>query len=558
MEMTVEQKRALALASARARAAAAAGQGAPAAQNGAPAPSEAPVPAFQRASGNGALLAGFQDAIIKGGLGLKQFFGGLSDDDRAVLTEMKKEAEADPEGFKRTFGDVAGNIVMTMLPGVGVGKAAMLPSLARTIAARSGSVAGGIGAAAATSGATSFALTPGEGDSFGEQMADKAKSAVQDAAVGGAMSAGGKLLKKALTKPFTPTTEAQRLMDQGVVPTLQQGSEAVVGRAIGGMSSGATKVKRRQDREILESYVKQFVAPGLDTSNMTLSEINAHARHLIEADRDGIFNGKRFSLPPQVRSFILSALQGPRGTEDDVVAEALRSFPKLGRAMMSTNNVPNIGPDKMKEIRQRIQDQIDRYPSGPMQDRVRMGAKERLIEVKDRFDNLVRDVALSPDERTRLGANDQQWKYFKRLQEASQTAPSHKNLRMEHLLQQFAEKDMQQTGGRVFAEMDDPALKNLLEPAMRVIGETPNQNQWRAALTTAKRAALPVIAGAGLASGGPLALLAPAYGASLMGQTRTGARILFGDTDVQKKMAEYLRRLEPYTAPAGFSLTPED
>ena len=186
-----------------------------------------------------------------------------------------------------------------------------------------------------------------------------------------------------------------------------------------------------------------------------------------------------------------------------------------------------------------------------------MGAKERLIEVKDRFDNLVRDVALSPDERLKLGANDQQWKYFKRLQEASQTAPSHKNLRMEHLLQQFAEKDMQQTGGRAFAEMDDPALKGLLEPAMRVMGETPNQNQWRAALTTVKRAAMPVVAGASLMSPWT-AVLAPAYGASLAGQTRTGAKILFGDTDTQKKMAEYLRRLEPYTASAGFSLTPED
>ena len=48
------------------------------------------------------------------------------------------------------------------------------------------------------------------------------------------------------------------------------------------------------------------------------------------------------------------------------------------------------------------------------------------------------------------------------------------------------------------------------------------------------------------------AVLAPAYGASLIGQTRGGARYLFGDYDWQKKLAEMLRQSNiPVGAGAG-------
>lgn len=538
----------------RKHAARTAGQAAPAAQTAPPAASE-PAPAtFERAAGGGPVRAGVADAAIKGYLGLKSFVGGLDKDEQGVLAQMKKESDADPEGRWRTAGDIGGNVLMTALPGVGVGKAALLPKLAKTIAARSSPAAGAIGAGAAVSGAQSLALTPGEGESFGEQMTNKAKAAITDSALGGAFSAGGQVLKKWATKMFTPTAEAQTLFDQGVNPTLQQGADNWFGRAVGGMSSGAARTKQRQDREILESFVKQYVAPGLDVGEMKLSEINALANQLITADRNGILGDKTFKLGNPERIAVLRAMSGPAGTQRDVTAEALKSFPALGDAMQSTNPV-RMGYGRFNDIRGRFQDAINSQPGN---DRVSIVAKQNLIKAKDKFDELVRDPALSPDEALHLATNDQQYKYFKRLQEASETAASHKNLRVEHLTQQFAEKAKDSGVPQQFAEMDDPALKHLLEPAMRVIGETPNQNQWRAAFTTAKRAAMPVAATAGALSGGPAMALAPLYGLSLAGQFAKPSRLMFGQEEWQKALAKYLTNIEPYTASAGFALTPEN
>ena len=558
MELTIEQKRALALASARARAAATGGQGVPATPT-APqdAPEAAPAP-FERAAGKGAgpARAGVADAAIKGYLGLKQFVGGLDKDEQGVLEQMKLEADADPEGGWRTAGEVGGNIAMTALPGVGAARnvlgaragARALPGALTAIGTKLGPVSGG----AVSSGLASLALTPGKGETFAEQMNDKGDAAVKDAALGGVFGLGGRVLKKWATKMFTPTPEAQTLFDQGVSPTLQQASNNWFGRSVGGMSSGAARTKSRQDREILESYVKQYVMPGVDTKGMTLSEINKLASELIDADRIGILGGKTFKLGNTERIAILRAMSGPPGTQRDVTSEALKSFPGLGDAMQSTNPV-RMGYGRFNDIRGRLQDAISSQPGNT---RVSIVAKKSLIKARDKFDELVRDPALSPDEALRLATNDQQYKYFKRLQEASETAASHKNLRVEHLTQQFAEKAKQSGDARQFAEMDDPALKHLLEPAMRVIGETPNQNQARAFFTTAKRALMPVAATAGAFSGGPAMALAPLYGLSLAGQFAPTTRAMFGQTDAQKALAKYLTQLEPYTSSAGFALTP--
>ena len=561
-ELTPEQQKALALARARARAAAVVGQGAPAPAAAPPdTPEAAPAPFQRSASGGlfggdaGPVRAGIADSAIKGYMGLKTLAGGLDKQDQDVLHLMEEEHKADPEYWKRTGGEAMGSVAQLAIPGGAVKSMAVLPALAKAIASRSGAATGAIAAGAGISGLSGLALNPGTGDSWGDQLVDKAKKSVEDSALGGVLSTGGQVLKRAVTKMFTPKPEAQGLFDQGVNPTLQQGGDSWLARTIGGLTSGAARVKQRQDREVLESYVKQYVAPGLDPAGMSLSEINGMARRLINADRDGIFQGKSFSLSPTDRSAIIRAVAGPRGTPTDVTTEALRSFPTLGDAMQSGNNVPRMGPDRMMEIRQRFQDAIDRHPSGPGSTRVSNMAKENLIAAKDKFDQLVRDPKLNADEALRLATNGDQYKYFKRMQEASLTAPSHKNVRAEHLMQQFAEKDINQTGGQSFSELADPALEHLLGPAMRVIGETPTQDMVRSLVTGVKRAA--PVAAAGLAGGGPAALaMAPAYGVSLLGQSAAGSRFLFGQNDWQKAMANHLRDIIPYTAPAGFA-TPE-
>jgi hypothetical protein len=557
--MTLEQKKALALAAARARAA---GQAAPGPAAPAQTAPDAPE-AFQRAGGHGPLAAGAAQAVIRAYLGLKQFGGGLSEEEQAVLAEIKKEDEADPNGGWRTAGDIGANIAMTAIPGGAVAKTAVLPKMAAKIAARSGSRLGAVGAGAATSGAQSFLLTPGEGESFGEQMADKARRATEDAALGGGLAAGGKLLKKAITKPFEPSVRAEKLFAQGVNPTLQQGAEGTVGKFVGGLTSGAAKIKQRQDREVLASFVKQYIDPNIDVNDMPVSDMVGLLEGLLSSQKAAITAGKTFTLKPADRQRIIAAVRGPQGTDPMSAAKALSKFPRAGAAMQS-NNVVRMKSHRMEKYRNRFQDIIDGLPNDTDLGRE---AQQNWIKAKQRFEELVRDPSLSPEELASLKQVNERFSNFSRLRDAADNPSFHKNPRMEQLLAEFANRS-KQTGSHDFARGADPAVKDLLEPAVEMIGETPTQDASRSALIALRRSvevpakalgAAGVLGTAGVLGGAPAAAMASIpYALSLAGQTPTGARVLLGQTAAQKKLAEQLRRMGPYLAPSGFVLSPEE
>ena len=133
---------------------------------------------FQRAGGYGPTMAGVADAGIKGYIGLKQLVGMGSEDDKGILEQMRQEKAADPESGWRTGGDVLGNIAATAIPGSAAARGiqgakmlALFPKLASLLGA------GG------SSAATEFALAPGEGDSYGEQLLRKSKEAAKAGAL---------------------------------------------------------------------------------------------------------------------------------------------------------------------------------------------------------------------------------------------------------------------------------------------------------------------------------------------------------------------------------------
>ena len=121
-------------------------------------PQEASKP-FERAGGLNALGAGLADAGIKGALGIKQLFGGLSDENKAVLKQLKEESDADPSGFARGSGELLGNLATVAVPGGGLSKTTKAAGLVKTL-----------GRAAATAAGTEAVIGVGEGDTYAEQM----------------------------------------------------------------------------------------------------------------------------------------------------------------------------------------------------------------------------------------------------------------------------------------------------------------------------------------------------------------------------------------------------
>lgn len=527
-----------------------AGQGSPATAQAQP---EDAKP-FVRAGGYGAGSAGVNDAVIKSYLGAKQFFGGLSHEEQGVLRAMAEEKAADPEPKMRLAGDIGGNIAMTAVPGSKVAQV-----LSKTLSAAKYVPQMLVPAltGAAVSGGQGVALTPGEGEGFGEQMSNKAKSGGFDALLGAGIPAVGQVLKKTLTKPFEATKEALDLFRQGINPTLQQAADSKIGRFIGGLTSGVVDVSGRQNKEVLDAMLKK-IAPAADLTDMNVPEKVALLRRQFLGDGgtagefDNLLAGKKFTMSQPERSAIWAAARGPRGTLPDATTAATGAMGDTGPAMTSSNPV-SMGPKTMQQYRELLQDAIDKFPS---QDGVvNRQARDNLVKARGRFDDLVRNKSLSAEEQAQLADIDQRYQDFLRYQDAAKSPGFHAKPRAGDVMRSYANMD---EGGVGFATAASPMQKDLLEPASRVMGMNPTQDESRSLLSAGKRilkGTLAAGAGAGAAAGNPFALAAvPAYGISLAGQTAGGSRALFGETAIQKMIAENMRKMAPYSYGLGQTL----
>jgi hypothetical protein len=546
VEMTLEQRRALARARARA-AAAAATPGAQAPGEGASEPASTPSePAFERAGGRGAFAAGVGGAAIKGFLGLKQLFGGLDDEELGILKEVNREEDEDPESIKRGAGSLAGNVAMTLAPGVGVGKSAVLPMLAKTIAARSSPVAGAVAAGAATSGLTGLVLNPGEGETVGEQFADKAKKSVEDAALGGLLPYVGRILRKVVTG-VRKTPDAAKLLDKGVVPTVQQGAESPVVRFFSGLTAGAVPVKDRQAAEIVGAVETKISGGRTSHPGGTVSERVAALDDLLEQDYMSVLGGRRFPLSTRTRADVASAGSNVMTKTGQFAEEAGEANRIIGNIMGDSKNTLLIGKEKLQGDYIAPLGREAALADNPRVAEALRAAREILIQKS-------RNARLSQPEQELLRQIDNNYIDLSRLRAVARRMGENEGVSFRALLQEY----MKTPGS-----MNTGVVEDILGPAQRVLGSTPVQYQARGMGTALKRS-LGMAAGAGgaMALGAPLGAVAtaaaPMYAFSLASQTRPGARAIFGDYAAQKRAAEFLRKMDPYGTQAGFLLNPED
>lgn len=507
------------------------------------APPAAPGP-FQRAGGYGPVLAGVADAGIRGALGIKQLFGGSSDEDKAVLRELEAEKKADPEGGWRTAGDVGANIALTAIPGA---KGAQALNKTRALAAL-GRAAPAVNAAA-ISGGTEALLAPGEGDTFGEQLASKGKEAAKAAALGGVLHGA----VSAAARPFKPSQAAQSLMDQKVYPTLAQGSEGKFGKFVGGLTSGVFPTSNRQSKEVVNAALRDIL-PDTPPSMFPTKTSDVAKSMLDVGDEYGaLFHGKKFTMSSKDKGEIWAAGLRAAGRQPDVKKETLSRLGGSGLALRSNNTV-RLSPESMVKERQYLQDQIDLFKG----DTTAKGAEIRrgLIAAKNKFDEIVRNRALSADEMTELKALNARNFDAKRMLDAAGKAESRRGqgIRAQDLVRSY--RDMDPTGGVGFATAKAPLQEKLLDPAMEVVGDSLNQDQARSLMVALGRAGGKTMIGGASMMAAP-GIAAPLYATSLLGQTKQGSRALFGDYAIQKKIAEELRKRGGIPA-IGSALTPEE
>ena len=426
--------------------------------------------------------AGLADAGIRGFLGLKQFLGGLDSEEQGVLREQQADAENDPNKKTRIAGNIAGN--------VGLGVAGGGASLAAKIATMLPRWAAAAGSGAAVSGLQSLALSPGQGEGFGAQMADKAKQAGTDAALGGALGGAGTVLRRALTGMFKPTADAATLMSQGVTPTLQQGAEGRIGRTVGGLVSEATDIKQRQAQEILDALTARASGGKLSFQDLPLKDRTEMIENLLSGEYDKLLGNKRFPISPAVRAEIASKGRGIMTRTGQFVDEANEANRAIGNIMGDSPRNVNVG---IKTLQQNYLSPLVEAAGEAKSSKVRdalMQARQGLIEKS-------RNTRLTPEEQTQLADIDSRWFDLSRLKETAQgSAGDLPGVGVRSLAQKFA-------------KAADPASnrtrEELVGPAMRVFGDTPTQDQIRSLMVGVKRT-LGGAVGASAAMGNPYAL----------------------------------------------------
>jgi len=507
------------------------GQGGSPAQPPKAAPLAPIVPAnpstpFARAGGYSAASQGINDAVIKTGLGLKSLVTNLSEDDRMALKGMRQEKEEDPEGFKRGLGEFGGNVLIGAIPGSKIaGAASKAVKVGSKLAPYFGTAMGAAG--------TEFAQHPAEGDGVGERMEQKLTSAGKAAITAPLVQLGLRGMGKAITQPFKPTAEAEKLMAQGVNPTLQQGAGSAPGRFVGGLTSGALDTKARLRDEVANAWLGRVTKGKEAYSEGTAEDFLAAAKATLGDEYSKFWKGHTVNLSPTA----VKALAEKAGI-------VLSNNRQMRDAMEARGIVADLVGDGSVNLRMKydtLAEEVRNPLSTKMREATSEGVRTRLSDTRELLDKLVTRKGRTVGAVEDLKDIDRRMFDLKRGEEAvTPGALASEGMDISALVRAYA-KNLPQA-----AKVGNTTFDDLIAPAGRLMSTTPVQHRSRALLQAGARTA--GLAGAGtLAAGaGPMAIpLAALTGISLAGQTGRGARFLMGGTAAQKKMAKILQDLGP-------------
>ena len=506
---------------------------------------------YYRAGDHGAFTAGASDAAIKAAIGLDQLnalspvralirtlrgkapMQGDLENAQGVLGAMKEESANDPEKGLRTTGEIAANIGMTAIP---------VSALSKTLGGTS--KVAQLGNAMATSGITGMAINPGQGEDLQAQLQDKAVQSAKDAAAGGVIQQGGRVLSKvfrgAKLKP-----DAQKLFDQGVNPTMQQGAANPVTRFVGGLASGATNVKERQAREVLDAVTSRAAGGKASLAGGTLDERVQILEDLLSKEYDTALKGKKFPISPTTRGDVAKVGSDVMTRTGQFADESAQASKAISNVMGDSPNNLNVGIDLLMKNYMNplaMQAGLEKSP------RVR----EALLQAREVLMEKSRNARLTPYELKFVHQIDSKWYDLSRLRDVAKGAAQEgEGVPVRALTAAYANAPKSKSG--------NTTMEDLVGPAQRILGTTPTQDQARAGMQNLKRV-LP-LAAAGAATGGatvPAAMAAaPVYALSAIGQSAPGARAIFGQTEKQKLIAELLRKLAPYGAATGAAIPGE-
>lgn len=453
---------------------------------------------------------------IQGYLGLKQSMGQkLTPEELDVLKMSKADVEKGGWWSKgaKMGGDVAGGIAATILaPQVAVPKAALFLK------------------AALGAGTQAAALHPVEDQNH--ILEEKAKEGSIAALAGGALTGGAQLLKKGGTEFFKATEDAKRLFEQGVNPTLQQAAEGRFGRFVGGLTSGFSHVRKRQEHEVLDALTDRISGGNVSAPGGTVGERLGMLDTGVQKDYGAVLNGKKFPMTGKIRDEMMQQADAIEKSGGRFANQAGDARATMENILGTDRNAVRMNYDTMRERLLNPLSHETSQANDPM-------VKQALIDAKNVLIEKSRNSRLTSAEQDTLKEIDKRFFDLKRLEEAGDI--NQMGVDVNRLSKAYQNGPGMNKPGAI-----NQTNEELVGPLVRTLGKTPRQDEARTAWVNAGRAA--ALFGAGTATG-TNAAIAPLYAISALGQTGRGAKALTGQFEAQKALKSALE--SPQTGGMG-------
>lgn len=488
---------------------------------------------------------GLANVGISGYLGAKQLLGNLSDEDKQVLA--MSNSDLSKSGFAGKAANLAGNVAG------GVATSMIAPQVAIPKYLK----------AALSSAALAGVETPVDASDAAGIAMGKLKEAGKAAIAGPAAVALGSGVAKVGTGMFKATQDAIDLIRQGIHPTLQQGAAGPLGRWIGGLTSGFTNVRNRQEQEVLNALDQRISKGQVALPEGTLNERVDLLNKGLDQEYGGILGNKKFPMNNSIRDAALGEADALKKSGGRFIDEQAQARAILDNIIGSDRNATRLSDPTLRgDYLDRIQSAIS--PSNPQL------VNEALVNAKNVITQKSRNARLTPDELDSLKDVDSRFFDLMRLNDLRKGGAGHETgVDIRGLANAYGNAPGQDVIGAT-----NKTAQDLVGPLVRTLGSTPRQDEARTALNTIRRIGAPVgIAGAAAATGslGPLtAAVAPLYALSAAGQSAKGAKALLGQYPIQQNlkaalespqtgefnMANILRALRDNSSNLGAGLTP--
>lgn len=448
-------------------------------------------------------------------------------------------------------GNLAGNIAMLAVPG---GKATELAQGARATAAAlpkatqaaADAVTGldkvrMFAAPAAVAGTEAAALTPTLEDET--RLGNAAKAAFFTKALQGA----GKIVSGAVE----PTKQALELIKQGIMPTVGQGGKGAVGSTLGYIEdvlaslppilggSVFRKGQKRAEDEAVDIAARRAEPPPVRNVGQP-QDVVGRGEHFKQQTLDyntaydDVLSGKSI---PVTGLFRTQAGKAGRAELTGVPKHMVNKFEEDMKNYIPSHT-GRVSGETWKEaqnnVRQRAREAAEDYAkSGRSEDR----AMSKAYNAVDEHLKKIRNKGMTKDEVKQLEAVDEAWAHNVLME----TAASYPRQAGDRIGITNVIKAVEQETPDYLKVRNMGRLQDITEPAKQVFGKEAGRDVFERKVGYLGSAAV-LGTGAGMAGLAPF--LAPALALGYAGVTKPGAKVLMGQTDVQRKLAEQLRK--PY------------